>query len=174
MKQALLAMLTFLTLISCAPKQVADTSAPTSPVETAPPKVFESFDAFEPVLRLTDGKIHVVNFWATWCKPCVAELPHFEQLHKKYKDKNVEVLLVSLDNAKKLEQSVVPFLHKGQYTAKVVLLDDADFNAWIDKVNKGWSGAIPATYIYKDGKSAFFEHDFTYEALEAEVQRFIK
>ena len=54
------------------------------------------YDGLEPLINQKDNKVHVVNFWATWCAPCIKELPYFEVINEKYKDANVEVLLVSL------------------------------------------------------------------------------
>ena len=129
-----------------------------------------NFEQFEKYLQIEDDNIHVVNFWATWCAPCVKELPYFEAVNQEYKDKNVKVLLVSLDfNLKKLNS----FLVKNELKSEKVLLDDPDQNAWISKVSKEWSGAIPATVIYKKGKRKFYEHSFTKAELESELRNFI-
>lgn len=129
-----------------------------------------NFDEFEKYLKIEDDNIHVVNFWATWCAPCVKELPHFEAVNQEYKDKNVKVLLVSLDfNLKKLNS----FLVKNDLKSEKVLLDDPDQNTWIPKVSTEWSGAIPATVIYKKGKRKFYEHSFTKAELESELRNFI-
>lgn len=129
-----------------------------------------NFDQFEKYLQIEDANIHIVNFWATWCAPCVKELPHFEAINQEYKDKNVKVLLVSLDfNLKKLNS----FLSKNELKSEKVLLDDPDQNAWIPKVSEEWSGAIPATVIYKKGKRKFYEHSFTKAELESELRNFI-
>ncbi|WP_430409709.1 TlpA disulfide reductase family protein [Kordia sp.] len=129
-----------------------------------------NFDQFEKYLNIEDDNIHVVNFWATWCAPCVKELPYFEAVNAQYKDKNVQVLLVSLDfNLKKLNS----FLAKNELKSEKVLLDDPDQNAWIPKVSEKWSGAIPATVIYGKGKRKFYEKSFTQEALESELKNFI-
>ncbi|MBC8753638.1 redoxin domain-containing protein [Kordia sp. YSTF-M3] len=129
-----------------------------------------NFEQFEKYLNIEDDNIHVVNFWATWCAPCVKELPHFEAVNRDYKDKNVKVLLVSLDfNLKKLNS----FLAKNELKSEKVLLDDPDQNAWISKVSEKWSGAIPATVIYKKGKRKFYEHSFTKAELESELRNFI-
>lgn len=154
----------------CSPK--SQTSENTNIIASPRTEMFASFSDFEPLLHQQDDKLHIINFWATWCKPCVAELPYFEAIHKKYENKNVEVLLVSLDDGKKLETQVIPFLQKKQIRAKSVLLDDADYNAWINKVSPQWSGAIPATYIYKGEKSAFYEQEFTLEQLETIIKNF--
>ena len=129
-----------------------------------------NFEQFEKYLQIEDDNIHVVNFWATWCAPCVKELPYFEAVNEEYKDKNVKVLLVSLDfNLKKLNT----FLAKNELKSEKVLLDDPDQNDWISKVSKEWSGAIPATVIYKKGKRKFYEHSFTKAELETELRNFI-
>jgi thiol-disulfide isomerase/thioredoxin len=130
-----------------------------------------NFEQFEKYLNIEDDNIHVVNFWATWCAPCVKELPYFEAVNKEYQDKNVKVLLVSLDfNLKKLNA----YLAKNKLQSEQVLLDDPDQNAWIPKVSEEWSGAIPATVIYTKNKRKFYEGSFTKEELETEIQKFIK
>lgn len=134
------------------------------------------FKSFEPFLNQNDDMVYVVNFWATWCAPCIVELPHFEKLGLAYKDKKVKVLLVSLDSKKNVEKSLIPFIRKKNLQSKYVLLSDPDMNGWIPKVDAQWSGALPATIIYNgsSGKRKFFEQSFTYEELELEVKSFIK
>lgn len=113
----------------------------------------------------------VVNFWATWCKPCVKELPAFEELGVAFKDQGVEVILVSLDFPENIEMGVIPFIQVHGIQNKVVLLDDSDANSWIPMVSKEWSGAIPATLIIdRKGTSHFFEQSFSFEQLEHEVK----
>ncbi|MDO6597909.1 redoxin domain-containing protein [Oceanihabitans sp. 2_MG-2023] len=133
-----------------------------------------NFDAFEKFLNSTDDKVYVINFWATWCAPCIKELPHFEEINKTYKDKNVEVLLVSLDFPKQYEKKLIPFIEKHQLQSKVVALNDPDSNTWIPKVSEAWSGALPATIIYNKDKREFYEKSFSYEELKMEVNKFIK
>ncbi len=126
---------------------------------------------------LEDGYINrkrenvlVLNFWATWCKPCVKELPAFEQLGAEFKDKGVEVVLVSLDFPEHVEKAVLPFIEKNNLQSEVVLLEDPDANTWIPKVSNQWSGAIPATLIISEGQRYFYEQSFTYESLKNQVQ----
>lgn len=132
------------------------------------------FAAFEPLINKKDSKTYVVNFWATWCKPCVKELPAFEKINAKYRDKGVEVVLVSLDFSEKLESKVVPFVEKHGLKSDIVLLDDVDSNTWIPKVSEEWSGAIPATLIYNNNERKFYEGSFTYEELETELKTFLQ
>ena len=116
----------------------------------------------------------MVNFWATWCAPCVKELPYFEKINKEYKGKNVEVLLVSLDFPKKVTSKLIPFINKKNIESKVVLLDDKNEQFWIGDISEKWSGALPATLIYTKDKREFFVEPITYEVLENTIQSFLK
>ncbi len=132
-----------------------------------------NFEQLEPYLHRNDDKTYVVNFWATWCKPCVEELSAFEKLYDNYKDKDVEVLLVSLDFKKDVETRLMPFIKKHDLQPEVILLDDVKENVWIPKVDETWSGVIPATLIYNKEKRSFYEQSFNYEQLINEVQQFL-
>lgn len=132
-----------------------------------------NYQSIKEVLERKDDSIYVINFWATWCLPCVKELPYFEKLNQEYKDKKLKVILISLDMPNKIESVLIPFLKKKNMSSEVIHLNDPDANSWIEKVDKNWSGAIPATYIYKGQNSSFFEKSFTYEELEKEVNQFI-
>lgn len=121
-----------------------------------------------------NDSIYVLNFWATWCKPCVKELPAFEQLNKEYASKQVKVILVSLDFPENVESHVVPFMEKKNLESTVVLLDDDNANRWITLVDEKWSGAIPATLIIDKNGRRFYEQSFTFTEIENEVKSFIK
>ncbi|MFT5669066.1 MAG: thiol-disulfide isomerase/thioredoxin [Vicingaceae bacterium] len=123
-----------------------------------------------PFLERKNGKVNVINFWATWCVPCVAELPIFEQL--KEEDSEVTVSLISLDFVKQIPSSLIPFIKENELKSDVIVLNDSKSNEWIRKIDEDWSGAIPATIIYNETQSAFFERSFTYPELNKEVQKF--
>ncbi|RAR46311.1 TlpA disulfide reductase family protein [Flavobacterium lacus] len=132
-----------------------------------------NFDGLQPYLNQKNDTVYVINFWATWCVPCVKELPHFEKLNQKYKGGKFKMILVSLDFPKMIESRVIPFIKNKNLQAEVVVLNDPDANTWIEKVAKEWSGAIPATIIYKNEKRRFYEQSFTEEELETEIKSFI-
>jgi thiol-disulfide isomerase/thioredoxin len=126
------------------------------------------FDRLQNIIDAKAEKIQVINFWATWCAPCVKELPLFEKLNADKKD--VKVTLINLDFADK-EKKVESFLSKKKMQTEVLLLDEIDYNTWIDKVDQSWGGAIPATLIVnpKNGKRKFIER----ELQEGELQKLL-
>ncbi|MFO0434662.1 MAG: TlpA disulfide reductase family protein [Sphingobacteriaceae bacterium] len=126
--------------------------------------------------RIDNGSdtIYVVNFWATWCKPCVQELPEFEAFSKAHAKEKVKVLLVSLDFKEEKNKKVNPFLQKNNYKTECVLLDEVNGNDFIDKIDKRWTGARPATFItLKKRTQTFFEEKKIHQAeLEAVLKGF--
>jgi thiol-disulfide isomerase/thioredoxin len=128
-----------------------------------------NFDQLEPRLSTSSDSIFVVNFWATWCVPCVKELPEFEKINALYSDRKVKVLLVSLDNPRHMESRLLPFIEKHNLKSEIVLLDDPRSNRWIPMVDDSWSGAIPATIIFTSESRSFYEQVFTYAELESIV-----
>lgn len=130
------------------------------------------YEGLEKYLEESDAAVHVVNFWATWCKPCIEELPHFETIHEEYRGQDVKIILVSLDFPDQTER-LTNFIKKRNIQSEVVFLDDGDGNSWIPKIDVSWSGAIPATIIYNDQKRSFYEKSFTYQELEKELKLFL-
>ena len=124
--------------------------------------VYEKFSELEEDLLtdLSPDTTYVINFWATWCGPCIKELPYFEELNAIYSEQAFKQVLVSLDDPKKIESKVIPFLEKNKIESKVVLLADGKANSWIDKIDPSWSGAIPITLILKWKEKLFYEKEF--------------
>jgi thiol-disulfide isomerase/thioredoxin len=112
-------------------------------------------------------RIQVINFWATWCAPCLKELPLFEKLNDDRKD--VRVLLVSLDmDLDPNPDKVRNFAARKKLKSEVIILNEKDPNSWINRIEKTWSGAIPATLIINNrtGKRKFVEKELKTGDLE--------
>jgi thiol-disulfide isomerase/thioredoxin len=114
----------------------------------------------------------VINFWATFCKPCMEEIPHFQKLSKKYENAGVQVLLVSLDMKDDYPTKVNGFIQKKKLVTPVAWLDESNADYFCPRVDKDWSGAIPATLFInnKTGYRKFTEEPLTEKQLEKEIK----
>lgn len=127
-------------------------------------------------IKNTSDTTYIVNFWATWCAPCVKELPDFEKINAEYKGKKTVVLLVTLDFKEDLDKKVIPFVKTKELKSEVMLLYETNANYFIPKITNDWTGAIPATYIVNNSKKVFrfFEKKLTYEFLKTEIESILK
>ena len=133
-----------------------------------------------PVWKLADLKAAIqnangptiLNFWATFCKPCIAELPHFQELANQYKAEGVKLILVSLDLKEAYPQKVALFTKKLKISAPVVFLDESNADEFCPVVDSSWSGSIPATLFInsKTGYRKFYEEEVSKEKLEGEIK----
>jgi thiol-disulfide isomerase/thioredoxin len=106
----------------------------------------------ERILSSKEDVLHVVNFWATWCGPCVREFPTFEKVARDYGDKKVKFIMISLDFPSQVEKQLIPFLEKNKSELDVAVMMDVDYNAWIDKVDGTWQGDLPATLVFNNAR----------------------
>ena len=128
-----------------------------------------TFEQLQQHIDSPSGKIKIYNYWATYCRPCIKEMPYFEEISQEYRDR-VEVYFVSLDFIEDLDTKVKPFLSKKGIVNSVILLDDIDYNSWINRINPEWSGAIPATdYVLPGNRERLF-HEGSYEKEELKDQ----
>ena len=125
------------------------------------------FTKYENRILHKNDTLYIVNFWATWCKPCIEELPIFEKVAQTYTQQPVKIILVS-QHAKTRAVQVNDFLQKNKYTSESFILSAGNPNVWIDKIDSNWSGTIPMTLFYKNGNKIYFhEGDYeTYDELE--------
>lgn len=127
------------------------------------------FEGLQKILDTKTDQIQVINFWAMWCAPCVKELPLLEKLNEQT-SLNAKITLINLDFADKVDK-VNEFITRKNIRSEVLLLDEVDYNSWIDRVDKTWSGAIPATLIFNpsNGQRKFIER----ELKEGELEKLI-
>jgi thiol-disulfide isomerase/thioredoxin len=114
----------------------------------------------------------VVNFWATFCKPCVEEIPYLEKVCKKYRGQKVTLLLVSLDLPADYPAKIKAFVKKRRFTARTLWLAETDADYFCPQIDKKWSGSIPATLIVNKAKNhrSFYEQPFK----EAEFEKVLR
>ena len=117
----------------------------------------------------------IINMWATWCKPCVEELPYFQTEVAKHKD-SVQLLLVSLDFKEAYPKDIIAFAEKRKITPPIVWLDETNADYFCPKVDAKWSGAIPATLFInnKKGYRNFIEDQLSPETLRTEIMAMLK
>ncbi|MDN5215733.1 TlpA disulfide reductase family protein [Fulvivirgaceae bacterium BMA12] len=130
------------------------------------------FPELQQIINEDNADLKVINFWATWCKPCIEELPYFEEINRNYKKNDLEVILVSLDFVEQVDTKVKDFVEKEALASKLYLLDETDYNKIIDSIHTSWSGAIPATLIVdnRKNKKDLYERQFK----EGELSQLIK
>ncbi len=121
-------------------------------------------------LNTQNDTVYVFNFWATWCKPCLEELPEFKAAQQHWSGKTVRFIYLSLDFMSKRESILLPYVAKSMNWAKVIQLDAGDPNHWIPWVDSTWSGAIPATLIWSAKGRAFYEESLRAPQINSIVQ----
>ncbi len=87
----------------------------------------------------------IINFWATFCKPCLEEMPYFVKVHKKYESAGLNLMLVNLDVSDAYPNKIKAFATKRKINAPIAFLDETDADVFCPVVDTTWSGAIPAT-----------------------------
>jgi thiol-disulfide isomerase/thioredoxin len=145
--------------------------------KNAPPtRAAINYDQLKKLIEKNDDTLYVVNFWATWCRPCLEELPHFLEINSEYAESgHFQMILVSLDKADLLETDVAKTITKLNIDTDVYILDDNKrMNYWIPAIDTTWSGAIPATVMYKNGiKKHFTEGQLTKKELKDIIEKHI-
>jgi thiol-disulfide isomerase/thioredoxin len=113
----------------------------------------------------------VINFWATYCIPCIEEIPYFQEEVKKHAKDGVQLLLVSLDLKSSYPEKIKTFVKKRQFTAPMVWLNETDADYFCPKVDPKWTGSLPATLFInnKKGYRKFFEEEIPREKLQKEI-----
>ncbi|MES1223968.1 MAG: TlpA family protein disulfide reductase, partial [Bacteroidota bacterium] len=117
----------------------------------------------------------IVNFWATFCGPCIREIPYFQSVTAKYKKENVELLLISLDLPSFYPSKISSFVKDKNYTAVIIWLDETNADIFCPKIDKHWSGGIPSTLFINNKKNyrEFFERQLTDLQLEQSIKKML-
>ena len=128
----------------------------------------------EEYIAKSDGPT-VVNFWATYCGPCLKEIPYFQEVVKQYEKKGVKLLLVSLDFKESFPDKISSFADKRKFTSAIVWLDETNADYFCPKVDSKWSGVMPATLFInnKKGHRSFFEEEMSKEKFETAIRKML-
>ena len=127
----------------------------------------------ESILRkaASPDTVYVINFWATWCIPCVQELPEFNALNREFGAKPVKIFLVSLDFKEDYPFKLAAFVERKRLTPEVLWLSETDPNIFIPKIEESWEGSIPATLIIQPGHfRKFIEGQISAEQVSKIIQ----
>lgn len=135
--------------------------------------IYSNFSEIEPIFKQNDGVIYVVNFWATWCRPCIQEMEHFDQLMAETSRKNLQVIMISLDKPEAIRTKMKDFVESRPLLIPTVAFTDNFYDGWIYKVDPAWQrSTIPVTLFYKNGKRYFNKGQInSYRELEGLVDR---
>lgn len=116
----------------------------------------------------------IVNFWATWCPPCVHELPYFEKMVAAEKGK-VKMILVSMDFPQDYPKGIQAFIDKNKYTAQVLWLKETNADLFCPKISKDWNGVIPVTLMVNRKKNyrQFFGYQLTEPRFALELKNLL-
>ncbi len=120
------------------------------------------------IIEKNKKDIKVINFWATWCVPCVKELPIFEKIN----NENIQVHLISLDFKNNYETKITNMIEKKNLKSNVYWLNESDLNSFYPKINANWKGSIPATLVvFPNGKTKFHQGSLDEESLNKLLEK---
>lgn len=94
------------------------------------------------------GNVVLLNFWATWCEPCVEEFPALIKVSQQFQPQGLQVVFVSIDEPEDIDSKILPFLKAQGVASRTYIKRTKDDEAFINAIDVKWSGAIPATFIY--------------------------
>jgi thiol-disulfide isomerase/thioredoxin len=116
------------------------------------------------------GKVLLINFWATWCPPCLEEFPALVKISSAYKDKGLEVVGISMNDVAEMND-LQAFLRKQKPSFAIYIAGTVE-DKFYTAIDKRWTSEIPLTMIYdKEGKLRYFHNDArTYAQFEKDVQ----
>lgn len=122
-------------------------------------------DTIKNILKNNSEKLRLINFWATWCSPCVSEFPELIRINRNFRKRAFEMVTISLDTPEK-SNVVLKFLKQNYASTKNYQFNSDDKYDLIDVVDKDWPGSLPYTIIVKPGGEILYKKLGTIDPLE--------
>ncbi len=111
------------------------------------------------------AKLRLVNFWATWCGPCVIEFPELMRIHRMYRQRDFELVTVAAHYPDEKEDAL-KFLQKQQASNRNLIFGDTDKHKLIEAFDPEWSGALPFTLLIDPAGEVLYRQEGEIDALE--------
>jgi thiol-disulfide isomerase/thioredoxin len=124
----------------------------------------------------TSDSILVINFWATFCVPCIEEIPDLIKYSNLNKKNKVKLYLVSLDFAENYPSKIKNFVARKKYNCNIAWLNETNADYFCPIISEQWSGAIPATLIInkKTGYRKFYEKKLSAPEIEKAIREAVQ
>lgn len=148
---------------------------PTKSAEGPPPTIQKvKITDLESYITKSDHPL-IINFWATFCVPCVKEIPYFQSTVARYNDQQVELVLVSLDLPDYYPTRISDFAEKRGFTSRIVWLNETDADYFCPKVDARWTGGIPSSLFInnKTHYRRFFDRQLTEPQVDLEIKEML-
>jgi thiol-disulfide isomerase/thioredoxin len=138
---------------------------------TAPGVTPVSAAAADSLRRSSRARVVVLNVWATWCRPCLGEMPGLVRLRSEYSRNDLDLIILSADDLSDVDSAVVPFLEKTGVDFPTYVFGGGDQDDFINALDSTWSGALPATFISSPstGASRTLVGERTREQFKSEI-----
>ena len=129
-----------------------------------------TIDELNDIIKNREGRVLLINIWATWCVPCKEEFPDLIKISDKYNEQ-IELIGISIDFPDEVESKIIPFLNELQPNFINYVNVENDTERFINNLNPDWSGAIPATFFYDSERKQFlfYEGKMSFKEIENEV-----
>ncbi len=118
----------------------------------------------------------LINFWATWCRPCIEEIPYFQEEVSKHKDDSLQLILVSMDYKEEYPDSIIAMAIKRKFYYPILWMNETKADYFCPRIDPKWYGALPASLFInnKTGYRKFFEEQLSKDKLQKEIKAILQ
>jgi peroxiredoxin len=124
-----------------------------------------NLDSVARLARNDTKKLLVINLWATWCGPCVAELPELVTMNRMYRGRNFQLVTISLDDVAKHEEAL-NVLRENHVSSTNYILSSSDRDKFAEALDQDWPGPVPYTLVVAPGGKIVYRKTGQIDPLE--------